>query len=85
MTSKLEVKYNFPTSTLGANVYIYELPQVLGIRKILAHGARMQKNPQTRENIFWIFTNIHGNMWVQSPTCTPTQKNGMLFNHQWDR
>ena len=35
------------------------------------HGIRMQKNPQTREYIFWIFTDFHGVMWVESLTCTP--------------
>ena len=43
----------------------------MGIRKILAHDIRMQKNPQTEENTFWIFTYFHGVMRVQSPTCTP--------------
>ena len=32
---------------------------------ILAHGIRMQKNPQTRTKIFWIFTDFHGVMLVQ--------------------
>ena len=39
---KFEVKYFF----------IYQLPEDLGMRKILAHGIRMQKNPQTRDKIF---------------------------------
>ena len=55
---KLEVKYIFPTSTSGANFYIYELPEGLGMRKIYAHGTRMQKNPQTRGDIFWIFMDL---------------------------
>ena len=38
---KLEVKYIFPTSTSSANFYIYELPESLGMRKVLAHGIRM--------------------------------------------
>ena len=71
---KLKVKYLFPTSSSAANFYIYGLPEGLGVRKILAGGARMQKNLQTREDIFWIFTDFHGVMWVQSPTCTPAQK-----------
>ena len=58
----------FPTSSSGVNFYIYQLPEGLGI---LAHGIRMQKNPQTRENIFWIFTDFHVVMWVQNPTYTP--------------
>ena len=68
---KLEVKYIFSTSTLGVNNYIYKLPEGLRIRRILAHGTRIQKNPQTREDIFWIFTDFHRVMWVQSPTYTP--------------
>ena len=74
---KLEVKYIFPTSTPRVNNYIYKLPEGLGMRKILAYGTRIQKNPQTREDIFWIFKDFHG---VQSTICTPRQK-----SHQWDR
>ena len=48
------------------------------MRKILAHDLRMQKNPQTKEDIFWIFTDFLGVMRVQSPTCTPARK-----FHQW--
>ena len=43
---KSEVKKLFSTSSLGANFYIYQLPEDLGMRKILTHGIRMQKNPQ---------------------------------------
>ena len=68
LTMKLEVKYIFPTSTPGVNNYIYKLPEGLGMRRILAHGTRIQKNPQTREDIFSIFTDFHRFMWVQSPT-----------------
>ena len=72
---KLEVKYIFSTSTPGLNNYIYKLSEGLGMtRLLLAHGTRIQKNPQTRQNIFWIFTDFHGAMWVQSPTYTPRQK-----------
>ena len=48
---KLKFKYIFPTSTSGANVYVCELPEGLGIRKI-AYGTRMLKNTQTRKDIF---------------------------------
>ena len=41
LTMKLKVKYLFPTSSSGANFYIYQLPESLGMRKILAHGIRM--------------------------------------------
>ena len=46
---KLEAKYLFPTSSSGVNFYIYQLHEGLGMSKILAHGIRMPKNPQTRE------------------------------------
>ena len=59
LTMKLKVKYPFPNSSSGANFYIQQLPKGLGMRKILAHGIRMQKNPQTRENIFWVFMDFH--------------------------
>ena len=48
---KLEVKYLFPTSSSGAKFYIYQMPEGLEMRKILAHGIRMQKNPRTMEDI----------------------------------
>ena len=68
---KLEVKNIFPTSTPGVKNYIYKLPEGHGMRRILAHGTTIEKNPQTREDIFWIFTDFHRVMWVQSPTYTP--------------
>ena len=46
----------------------------MGIRKILAHDLRMKKNPQTKKDTFWIFTDFHGVMRVQSPTSTPARK-----------
>ena len=30
------------------------------IRKILAHDIRMEKNPHTKEDTLWIFTDFHG-------------------------
>ena len=42
---------------------------------MLAHGIRTEKNPQTMEDLFWIFTDFHGVMRVQSPTFTPPHKN----------
>ena len=71
LSMKLEFKYIFPASTPGLNNYIYKLPEGLGMRRILAHGTRIQKNPQTRGDIFWIFTDFHRVMWVESPTYTP--------------
>ena len=64
---KLEVKYLFPTSCSGRNFYIDQLPKVMGIRRILAQGLRIQKNPQSRENIFWIFKDYHGIMGILAP------------------
>ena len=62
----LNVKHHFQTSSSsGANFYIYELPEDLRMTEILAHE-------QTREDIFWIFTDFYGVMWVQSPTCSPS-------------
>ena len=77
---KLEVKYLFPTSSSDTNLYIYQLPEGLGVRKILAYGIKMRKNPQTREDIFWIFTDFHGVMQVQSPAWASARK-----FHQWGR
>ena len=65
LTVKLKVNYLFPTSSSGANFYIYELPEGLGKSKILA---------QTRVEIFWILTDFHEVIQVQSPTCTPARK-----------
>ena len=42
----------------------YQLRHGLGMRKILAHGIRAQKNPQTREVNFWIFTSFCGVLQV---------------------
>ena len=52
---KLEVKNIFPATFSGTNVCIYQLPEVPGMREILAHGTRMQNNPEVRTEIFCIF------------------------------
>ena len=52
----------------------------MGMRKILAHDIRMQKNPQTKEDTSWIFTDFHAVIRVQNPTCTAARK-----FHQWRR
>ena len=70
LTMKSEVKYIFPTSSSGVSFHIYQLPEGLGMRKILPHGIRIQSNPQTREKIFRIVTAFHRVMRVQSLTCT---------------
>ena len=40
---KLNVKYIFPTLSSVANIYIYQLPEGLGMKKILAHGIGCKK------------------------------------------
>ena len=77
---KLEAKYLFPTSSSGVNFYIYQLHEGLGMSKILAHGIRMPKNPQTREDNFRIFSDFYGVKRVQSPTCKSVWK-----FYQWRR
>ena len=72
---KLEVKYLFPTSSSGEKSDIYQLPDSLGMRKILKHDIRMQKNPQTRANITfsgfsWILMELWGPKF-QLSNCKP--------------
>ena len=55
---KLEVKHVFPTSSSGVIFFIYQLSEGLGMRRILAHGIRMQRKPQSREDNFWIFMEL---------------------------
>ena len=52
----------------------------MGMKTILPHDIRIQKNPQTKEDTSWIFTDFQGFMRVQSPTCTAAPK-----FHQWRR
>ena len=56
---------------------LHDAEESMAIRKILAHDIRMKKNPQTKENTFWI-ADFYGVMRVQTPTCTPARK-----FHQW--
>ena len=53
---------------------LHDAKEANGMRKILAHDVRMKKNPQTKEDTLWIFTDFHGVMRVQSQTCTPSRK-----------
>ena len=48
---------------------LHDAEEAMGMRKILAHNIRMKKNPQTKEDTFWILTDFHGIMRVQSSTC----------------
>ena len=43
-----------------------------------AFGIKLQNNPQTREEIFWIVMDFHGVIGVESPYFNPVQK-----FHQW--
>ena len=70
---KLDVKILFPTLSSGVNFCICQVPEGLGIRKILAFGIRTEKNLQTRVDILWIFMDFHGVMRVQNPTCAPAR------------
>lgn len=72
LTMKLKVRYLFSTSSLG--FFIHKLSENLETRKILAYVIKMQKNPQTRVQIFWIFTDVHRITRVESPICTPRTK-----------
>ena len=58
--------------------YWFNTEEAIGMRKVLPHDVKMQKNPQTKEGTSWIFTNFHGVMRLQSPNCTAAQK-----FHQW--
>ena len=53
---------------------LYDAEEAMGIRKILAHEIRVKKNPQTKEDTFWIFKDFHGVMLFQSLICTLGRK-----------
>ena len=48
---------SFPNSTSSANFCIYQLPENLGVRKLLAYSIRIQKNhkPEIKLGFFWVF------------------------------
>ena len=48
---------------------LHDAEESMAIKKMLAHDIRMKKNPQTKEDIFWI-VDFYGVTWAQSPTCT---------------
>ena len=56
---------------------LHDAEESMAIRKILAHDIRMKKNPQTKEDTFWI-VDFYGVMQTLDPTCTPARK-----FHQW--
>ena len=57
----------------------HDAEESMAIIKIFAHDIRMKKNPQTKEDTFWI-ADFYGVVRAQSPTCTHEQK-----FHQWRR
>ena len=52
---------------------LHDAEESMGIRKILAHDITMKKNPQTKEDTFWI-ADFYGVMWAPSPICIPAWK-----------
>ena len=52
---------------------LHDAEESMAIRKILAHDIRMKKNPQTKEDTFWI-GELDGVIRAQSPTCTSVRK-----------
>ena len=52
---------------------LYDAEEAMRIRKILAHEIRVKKNPQTKEDTFWIFKDFHGVMLFQGLICTLAQ------------
>ena len=49
---KFTVKYFFLTLSSDSSFSIYQFPQGLRKRKLLARGIKMQKNSQSRTDIF---------------------------------
>ena len=52
LTIELKVKYLFLTFSLNTKFHIYQLPWGLRIRNLSSRGIKMQKNFQTKANIF---------------------------------
>ena len=52
LTVKSKVNYVFPTSPSSADLFIHHFSEGLEMRKIIAHGIRMQSNLQTRAQIY---------------------------------
>ena len=48
-----------------------DLTMKLGMKEICAHGTRMQKNPQTREDIFQIFMELCESKILSMASLTP--------------
>ena len=45
---------------------LHDAKEAIGMRKILAHDMRMKKNPRTKKDTFWNFTDFHGVMRSKS-------------------
>ena len=80
LTVKLEVKHLFPTSTWGTHFYIYQLPEGLRMRKILAHMVLGCKRIHKPGLTFSAFLQIFMELCRSKVQLTPTQK-----FHQWCR
>ena len=70
LTMKLEVKYIFGLPARFSVLFFHQMPEGLKTRNILPNGIKMEKNPPTRADIFWIFTDFQRVVWIQIPSCT---------------
>ena len=61
------MKYLLPNSFSGPKFFIRQLSESLKMRKVLSGWNRIHK---LKAQIFWIFTDFHEVIRVQSPTCT---------------
>ena len=77
LTVKLEVKHPFPTSSWGTHFYIYQLPEGLRMRKILAHMVLGCKRIHKPGLTFSAFLQIEITQ-VQSPTYPCTEISSMV-------
>ena len=68
-------QYLFPSSSSDGKFRIYQLPEGLGMRKILPHWLRMQKNPQS---ILWIFTDFQSYAGSKSKLHPRTEISAMV-------
>ena len=80
LTVKLEVKHLFPTSSWGTYFYVYQLPEGLTMRKILAHMVLGCKRIHKQGLTFSAFLQIFMEFCRSKVQLTPAQK-----FHQWCR
>ena len=74
ISNSFQIYFKLLPIYLQAHIFIFMRCMKVWEYEKYEHMTRMQKNPQTSEDIFWILTYFHGVMWVQSPTCTPARK-----------